>query len=102
MYINCLESSLQIHIYANVILSYYNQILLQMFWVPYCFRSATNIKPDDIMQIVFDKKIEMVDLLFKRMMIMIRCLIRSKKGPLLLFHNCLNVTIMGNVLNFMV
>ena len=70
--------------------------------MPYCFRSAKNIKPDNILRLVVDEKMEMVDLLFKLMLLMIRFFICSKKGHLFLFQDCLNVSIMGNVLNFMV
>ena len=61
-------------------------------WVPYLFCSAD----------LSWKKLVMVDLLFKQMRLMIRFFICSKNGPLLLFNDCLNITIMWNVLNFMV
>ena len=68
--------------------------------VPYCFRSVTNIKPFYILQIVVDEKMEMVALIFKYILLMIR-FFRKKDLPLL-FKECLNVTIMVNVLNSMV
>ena len=88
-----------------MLLSYYLAATIaycRFFWVPYCFQSATHINPDNILQLVVDKKMEMVYLLFKRMLIIIRFFICSKKGPLLLFQDSLNVTIMGNVLNLLV
>ena len=102
MYINCFENSLQLHFYADIILSCCNQSLLQIFQVLYCFQSATNIKPDDILQFVVENKMEMVALLFKWVLLIIRFFICIKKVPLFLFQKHLNVTIMGNVLTFMV
>ena len=63
-------------------LCYCHLILLQpkpsadCFWVSYCFRSATKIKPDNILQLVGEGK---MTLFFKRMLIMIRFLTCSKK-----------------------
>ena len=56
VYIHCFATYLQLHFYAAVILSCCNQILLQIFSVTYWFRSATKIKPDDILQLVVDEK----------------------------------------------
>ena len=37
----------------------------------YCFWSVTNINPDDILQIIVDKNMEIVALLFKQVLLMI-------------------------------
>ena len=44
----------------------------------------------------------MVDLLFKQMLLVMWLFVCINKVPLLLFQDCLNFTIMVNVLNFMV
>ena len=43
-----------------------------MFRMPYWFQGKTNINPDDILQIAIDEKMEMVNFLFKRMLLIIR------------------------------
>ena len=48
------------------------------------------------------QKMEMVDLLFKFMLLIIGLFVWNKKGPMFLFQNCMNATIMVDVLNFMV
>ena len=104
VYIICYKTSLQLQFYAAVILSCCNQILLQIFWVPYCYQSTTIIntyRHYPPLKLIGKKK-DNVALLFKWMMIMIRFFIWNKKGPLFLFQDFLNVNIMQNLLNFMV
>ena len=82
------------------LLSYYfaaTRGYCRFFWAPFCFRSTTNTKLNYTMWIIFDKEMEMVALLFKWVLFIIRFFIFSKKGLLFLFQNCLNVAIIWNL-----
>ena len=69
----------------------------RFFCAPFCFRSTTNTKPNDILWLIFDKEMEMVALLFKWVLFIIVFFVLRKKGLLFLFQNCLNVAIMWNL-----
>ena len=87
-----------------MLLSYYlaaTRAYCRLFWVLYWFWNDTNINPYNILHLIVNKKMDMVALLFKWMLLMIRFFIFRKKVPLLLCQDCINVTIMGKVLNFM-
>ena len=90
-------TSLKLHFFALVILSWCNQRLLQIFWAPFCFQSATNTKLYNILWLIVDEETELVYLLFKWVLLTIRFFICSKKGLLILFQDCLNVVIMWNL-----
>ena len=64
--INFFATFLQLHFYAVVIL------YADFIPVPYLFWGRINIKKDDILHLIVDKRMEMVDLLFKWMMLTIR------------------------------
>ena len=87
-------TSLKLHFFALVILSWCNQRLLQIFWAHVCFWSATNTKLYNILWLIVDEETEMVDLLFKWVLWFFIC---SKRGLLILFQDCLNVVIMWNL-----
>ena len=60
-------------------------------WWSCRFWRETNINPDNILQLIV-KKMEITDLHFKCVQLMIRSIIWRNKGLLLLFRDCLNVT----------
>ena len=102
VYINWFANSLPLHLYDADILSCWNQSLLQSFWgellIFYCDKHWIKQYPEDLCW----QKMEMVDILFILILPMIRFFVCIKKGPLFLFKEFLNITIMGNLLNFMV
>ena len=93
-------NSLQLH-FAVFVLSCFNQSLLQIFWKdrifahyqvgPPCrFCSATNINPEYILQIIVEKK-DIMTLLIKWVLLMIRFIVWVTEVLMLLFWDCLNV-----------
>ena len=90
----CFATSLQLHLFDVVILSCCNQRLLQIFLVALFLWSATNTNPYHTLWLIVDKEMEIMDLLFKRVLFIIRFLICIKKGLMFLFYEFLNVEIM--------
>ena len=50
----------------------------------------TDIDIDNIFYLVFDGKMNIIDLLFKQVLLMIKFVTCGKKGPMLLLQECLN------------